>query len=621
MINRMRAVIHAGWRIGLATAALVAVATSASAQTPPPPPPPTPQLGLPTQNPKLIFDGSSSSTIKYDGLGSLTVDASAMFLTPKTPTGEQYIMVTVFAGPVAPTGGVCPANYFYVLDALNNLSCYTDFLPDGGTPPFPPGFWGKFQIRTSANPDGTLRESSRLATVADACGVLGGTADFCVQGALLRCINNPGNPSSCYSSSATNAWQFLSPQATPNSTLLSGRIRTTLGYTPFGFNDHYVYPFPITDQFEFVFEVTGGATASMYPTIGTSDPRRFVDVQVAGCGGGFNGVPNCNWSRTLAFSPADHSSLGTGFTDSADGEVNSVVSFPMLVPFDKCNGSIGGKVTDLFSGLGVTSADVQVIGAGNFDVGTGGVYSAPNLCGGGSGAAGKAYTVNVLPPTGYLVSGLGTQTVTVVTDVNGNDSVFPNVNFQLYTTAVDASAYTTFRQAGWGTKPKAGNAGALLVQYFDFLYPNDLTIGGTFTIVETSANAVLDFLPQEGKPVPLKADYVDPLAKPLVKVTKYARRFAHHRKLGSLAGETLALELNVRFSAFGLTRAGLGGLHLATGKLKGYTVDQVLAMANTVLGGGALSPLLKNYDELEDIVEAINENFRAGVVNKGYLIP
>ena len=95
----------------------------------------------------------------------------------------------------------------------------------------------------------------------------------------------------------------------------------------------------------------------------------------------------------------------------------------------------------------------------------------------------------------------------------------------------------------------------------------------------------------------------------------------HHRKLGSLAGETLALELNVRFSAFGITRVGLGGLHLATGKLKGFTVDQVLAQANSVLGGGALNPLLKCYDDLEDIVEAINENFRAGVVNKGYLIP
>ena len=123
--------------------------------------------------------------------------------------------------------------------------------------------------------------------------------------------------------------------------------------------------------------------------------------------------------------------------------------------------------------------------------------------------------MNVLPPTGYLVYGLGTQTVTVVTDANGNDSVLPTVNFQLYQSAVSAASYTTFRQAGWGTKPKGDNAGALLAKYFDFLYPNDLTIGGTFTIVQTSALAVQDLLPQEGRPVPLKADYVDPLSKPL----------------------------------------------------------------------------------------------------------
>src|SRR5580765_5206375 len=129
----------------------------------------------------------------------------------------------------------------------------------------------------------------------------------------------------------------------------------------------------------------------------------------------------------------------------------------MLVPFDQCNGSISGKVTDYFSGLGLPVADVQVVGVGNFDVGTTGAYSAPGLCGGGSGSPGRIYTVNVLPPTGYLVNGLATQTVTVVTDVNGNDTVVPNVNFQLYSVVAGSGNYTTFRQAGWGTKPKGDN--------------------------------------------------------------------------------------------------------------------------------------------------------------------
>ena len=68
-MKTMRTVINAGWRIGLVTAAFVATAASAYTQTPPNPP--TPQLSLPTQNPHLEFDGSSSSTVKYRRRGQL----------------------------------------------------------------------------------------------------------------------------------------------------------------------------------------------------------------------------------------------------------------------------------------------------------------------------------------------------------------------------------------------------------------------------------------------------------------------------------------------------------------------------------------------------------------------
>jgi hypothetical protein len=163
----------------------------------------------------------------------------------------------------------------------------------------------------------------------------------------------------------------------------------------------------------------------------------------------------------------------------------------------------------------------------------------------------------------------------------------------------------------------------LLKTYFDFLYPTDLVIGNPskFIILETSAAAVQDLLPQEGRPAPLTASYTDPASRLL---PEHKGKYGHHRRLGSLAGEVLALELNVRFSAYCLTRCGLGSLHLASGKLAGWTVDQVLAAGNRALGGdplSSISSLLNNYDDLDEIIGRINKNFRAGTTNNHYLVP
>jgi hypothetical protein len=295
--------------------------------------------------------------------------------------------------------------------------------------------------------------------------------------------------------------------------------------------------------------------------------------------------------------------------------------------FDPADGSIGGRVTNYFNpSSGVDGAEVSITGGptgvGNLPTGTNGAYvSLANLEQG-------TYTVKVVPPAGYLVLGDDTKTIEIALDGTHN-TIATGVDFVLYPVAVSSSAYTTFRQAGWGTRPRGDNAGALLERYFSLLYPDGLVIGipndnaepcsgPFFSITETSQDAVQDFLPQEGKPRALNCNYVDPPAR--LKMLQHRKKLGHHRKLGALAGETLALELNVRFSAWGLTRAGLGSLKLAKGKLAGWTVDQVLAAANKALGGGGLPAGMTNYDQLEDIVELINENFRGGAINRGYLI-
>jgi hypothetical protein len=111
---------------------------------------------------------------------------------------------------------------------------------------------------------------------------------------------------------------------------------------------------------------------------------------------------------------------------------------------------------------------------------------------------------------------------------------------------------------------------------------------------------------------------------------KHWNKLLNHRRLGGLTGEVLALELNVRFSAFYLTRSGLGSMKLASGRLAGWTVNDVLALGNGLLGGDPLPAILQiypswlnvlNYEVLEDIIGKINKNYQAGTTDRHYLVP
>ena len=89
-------------------------------------------------------------------------------------------------------------------------------------------------------------------------------------------------------------------------------------------------------------------------------------------------------------------------------------------------------------------------------------------------------------------------------------------------------------------------------------------------------------------------------------------------KLTVLAGQVLALQLSHDFSNGGVTRVGLGALKVKSGKLAGYTVSQVLALANAILGGGA-APAGVSISDINGVVDAINDNFDDGTVDRGYL--
>ena len=84
----------------------------------------------------------------------------------------------------------------------------------------------------------------------------------------------------------------------------------------------------------------------------------------------------------------------------------------------------------------------------------------------------------------------------------------------------------------------------------------------------------------------------------------------------SFAGQVLALQLNLMFS----NANNLAGLYVVDGPLAGSSVQDVLNLANKVLGGYAL-PSGLTFDNLSDIVTNINEDLDAGTIDRGYLLP
>jgi hypothetical protein len=270
-------------------------------------------------------------------------------------------------------------------------------------------------------------------------------------------------------------------------------------------------------------------------------------------------------------------------------------------------------VTDKNGNTGTTSCSVTVNAPPTTDCvtipATQGVPITPvNLT--ATGGTGAPYTFSATGlPAGVTISSGGT--ISGTPTVNGSFNYTVTVKDKDGNTGTKGCSVTvapppvgSFRtqtQGGWGAKPSGNNPGALLANNFGRVYPGGVQIGGTRWLRFTSAAAVQNFLPQGGTAAALTASATNPVGK-----------------LNVLAGQVLALELSVDFSNTGVTRVGLGALRVKSGKLAGYTVSQVLALANSVLGGGAV-PAGLSISDINGVVDAINNNFDDGTVDRGYL--
>jgi hypothetical protein len=173
--------------------------------------------------------------------------------------------------------------------------------------------------------------------------------------------------------------------------------------------------------------------------------------------------------------------------------------------------------------------------------------------------------------------------------------------------------YRTQTQGGWGANCHGGNAGCLRDNNFATVFPSGITIGGIYTIHFTSSSAVAVYLPAGTTVGFLTSNHVDPTAA---------------TEAGVFASQVLALAISLGFSEAGVPGFGdlgslviFAGVHNPTGPFCGYTVDEVFALANIVLGGN-LSALPDgiSLSDLNDVVDAINNNFVDGEESNGYLV-
>jgi hypothetical protein len=233
---------------------------------------------------------------------------------------------------------------------------------------------------------------------------------------------------------------------------------------------------------------------------------------------------------------------------------------------------------------------------------------------GGSGSYSFSLVSGSLPPGLTLNSGTGvisgtpttagtyTFTSKVVDSLGSSDTATCTM---VVTQTITAGVYTTYTQGGWGASPSGNNPGMVLAKNFSTVYPaGSLTIGGTYKLTFTSAGAIANFLPQGGSAGALTGSAIN----------------SGSSNAGVFAGQVLALQLSVDFSNKGITHTGLAALTVTSGAMKGYTVAQVLAIANAVIGGSSAAlPSGVSLSTLNSVVDAINNNFDNGVSNNGYL--
>lgn len=169
--------------------------------------------------------------------------------------------------------------------------------------------------------------------------------------------------------------------------------------------------------------------------------------------------------------------------------------------------------------------------------------------------------------------------------------------------SVDCGHFRTQTQGGWGITASGNNPGAYRDAHFEQAFPQGVSIGCNKTLSFSSSASLAEFLPCGGPALALMESAIDPAC------------------IGNvLAGQVLALTLSVGFDAADPSFSGadipLSSLLIAQGEFEGYTVGEILELANEVLGDCESS---FSYSAINQAISSINENFVDGNIDRGFL--
>ena len=431
---------------------------------------------------------------------------------------------------------------------------------------------------TSFTRSGLIANATYTAVVTDANGCQSNVSTSVTEPTLISVVTSKTNVS-CFEGTNGTANIEISGGTAPYSILWANRA-TTNSITGLAAG---TYDGVVTDNL--------GCTMSYsvnieQPTV-LSESTSVVNVS---CHGGSNGSATV----TVIGGTAPYSILwddnSTSYTRSS--LVANTTYKAVVTDAKGCQTNVSTSVTQpIVLALSVIKTDVTCLGGSG--------TATANVSGGTSP---YNYSWDLTPIQNSQTASLPVGTWDVkVTDTNGC-SVSSNISLVL----LSCEGFTTITPGGYGAKCSGNNWGCYVVNNFAAKFPNGLTIGsGTRLIKFTSAAAVQAFLPSGTTARALNAGTLtNPTAKTYSNV---------------LAGHTIALSLSLRFDSnpnFSPSSLSLGNLIMSSGTFAGKTVNEILTIANTILGGGS-SPY--SAAQINDALDKINRNYDNGTLNLGYL--
>jgi len=243
-----------------------------------------------------------------------------------------------------------------------------------------------------------------------------------------------------------------------------------------------------------------------------------------------------------------------------------------------------------------------------------------------SGAVSYAWFVT---GPGWIITGGGTtNSITYTAGDQGSEGTFKIVltaengckdSCEVTFGCTPRQEFCTYTQGGWGSGcpdsqkqlMSSTQPGCMRDHYFAEVFPNGVVIGDPdgpdgdnfYAAKWTTAAAVEAFLPGTSTPGKLTRDLTNPTTTPA----------------GVLAGQILALRLNVEFSCAGIfLDLGLPGVCFSSfvipdscGLFAGLTVTRFLAIADSAVGGKlqALVPFGASLSDVNKTADCLNEMF------------